>query len=182
MRKLRLEELGRDSLDTFKGKEKIALNLVLNDIRSALNVGSIFRTADAFAVRRIYLCGITARPPHKEINKTAIGATESVDWEYVEDIKHCIESLKGEGSYIVGVEQTNESTLLNAFEYNNEFSSLTLVLGNEVQGIDDMLLPMLDEAIEIPQFGTKHSLNVSVCAGIVVWECSKHLRKAKNHL
>ena len=175
MKKLKLDELGRDSVEDFKSKEKMPLVLVLDNIRSALNVGSIFRSSDAFAVRQIYLCGITAKPPHKEINKTAIGATESVDWVYEPDVLSCIEKLKASGSHIVAVEQTDQSQVLQNFSVQGK-AMIALVLGNEVQGVNSRVLELADEAIEIPQYGTKHSLNVSVCTGVVLWELTKKLR------
>lgn len=171
MRKLKLDELERLSVDEFLTKDKTPIVAVLDNIRSALNVGSIFRTADAFAIEKIIICGISATPPNREINKTAIGATESVAWEYFEDIVEATKRLKGDGYAIIGVEQTDQSILLTEFKPKKE--KIAVIFGNEVDGISDDILDMMDECIEIPQFGTKHSLNVSVCAGIVLWEITK---------
>lgn len=175
MRKLKLEELGRQSIDAFKASDKIPIIAVLDNIRSALNVGSVFRTADAFAIEGIVICGISATPPNREITKTAIGATESVQWSYQKDIKEAITSLKFEGYTIVGIEQTNHSILLDDFKPNSQ--KLAVIFGNEVDGISDSIMEDLDIALEIPQYGTKHSLNVSVCAGIVLWELSRKFRQ-----
>ncbi len=174
MKKLTLDELGRDTLASYKSKDKIPVVAVLDNVRSALNVGSVFRTADAFAVEKILLCGITATPPHKEIAKTAIGATESVDWIYDSDIVSALSNLKSQGYFIIGVEQTDQSVSLNDFDVSAE--KIAVIFGNEVDGISDEALEMIDLCIEIPQFGTKHSLNVSVCAGIVLWEMMKKFR------
>ena len=168
MRKLKLEELGRPDLETFSKADKLPVTLVLDNIRSALNVGSIFRTADAMAIQQIVLCGITARPPHKEINKTAIGATESVQWTYEQDIVKAVAQAKQDGHHIVGIEQTNKSILLPDYQLPTD-KHLMVIMGNEVNGISEEVLPLLDVAIEIPQYGTKHSLNVAVCAGIIMW-------------
>jgi len=174
MRKLKLEELERATIEEFKKQPKAPLVVVLDNVRSALNVGSVFRTADAFAVEKIYLCGITATPPHKEISKTAIGATDSMDWEYVKDISDAINHLKSAGYKIFGIEQTSKTTLLQNVKIEPN-QKIAIVMGNEVMGISDAILPLLDEVIEIPQFGTKHSLNVSVCTGIVIWELFKKM-------
>jgi 23S rRNA (guanosine2251-2'-O)-methyltransferase len=174
MKKLTLDELGRDSVDSFKSKEKLPIVAVLDSVRSALNVGSVFRTADAFAIEKIVLCGITATPPNREITKTAIGATESVDWVYENDIVIALKELKSQGYFIIGVEQTDQSKSLNDFDVSSE--KIAVIFGNEVDGISDEALEMIDHCIEIPQFGTKHSLNVSVCAGIVLWEMMKKYR------
>jgi tRNA G18 (ribose-2'-O)-methylase SpoU len=171
MRKLKLDELERLTVDEFVSTEKTPIIVVLDNIRSALNVGSIFRTSDAFAIEKIIICGISATPPNREINKTAIGATESVAWEYFESICDAIKKLKDEDFKIIGVEQTDQSILLPEFKATNE--KMAVIFGNEVDGISDEILGMIDTCIEIPQFGTKHSLNVSVCAGIVLWELSK---------
>lgn len=174
MRKLKLEELGRVSIEEFKAQKKTPLVVVLDNVRSALNVGSVFRTADSFAVEKIYLCGITATPPHKEISKSAIGATDSVDWEHVKDISIAINDLKSNGYKVFGIEQTSQTTLLQDVKLDSN-QKVAIVMGNEVMGISDTILPLLDEVIEIPQFGTKHSLNVSVCTGIVIWELTRKL-------
>ena len=168
MRKLKLEELGRVDLQAYADVPKIPVTVVLDNIRSALNVGSIFRTADALAVEEIILCGITAQPPHKEINKTAIGATKSVKWTYDSDVSKVIKRARDNGSHIIGIEQMDKSVKLS--DYNCDTSKhIVIILGNEVDGVSDTVIPLLDEAIEIDQFGTKHSLNVAVCAGIVMW-------------
>ncbi|MBK8624601.1 MAG: RNA methyltransferase [Saprospiraceae bacterium] len=171
MRKLKLEELGRISMEEYQVIAKVPIVAVLDSIRSALNVGSVFRTADAFAIEKIVICGISATPPNREITKTAIGATESVTWEYVEDIKDAVMKLKMEGYSIIGVEQTDQSLMLNQLRPTDE--KIAVIFGNEVDGVSDEILNDLDYCIEIPQHGTKHSLNVSVCAGIVLWELAK---------
>jgi 23S rRNA (guanosine2251-2'-O)-methyltransferase len=168
MKKLKPEELNRLSVEAFKKMPKTPVVIVLDNIRSALNVGSIFRTADAFALESVCLCGITAQPPHREILKTAIGATESVDWRWFPQTIDAVRELKESGYYIAGVEQTDESVMLQDFSAPKD-RSLALVFGNEVGGLSDDILPLLDACLEIPQYGSKHSLNVAVCAGIVVW-------------
>ena len=175
MRKLKLEELGRLSPEEYREREKLPVVLVLDSVRSGLNVGSIFRTADAFGLEKLVLCGITAQPPHREILKTAIGATETVAWSYEEEVVMALRTLKTKGYKILGVEQTDVSLPLQQVSWEPG-ASIALVLGNEVDGIQQAGLPMLDGAIEIPQFGTKHSLNVAVCAGIVVWDLVKAYR------
>lgn len=169
MKKLKLEELGRITVDQFKATEKLPVCIVLDNIRSLHNVGSAFRTADAFRIEKIFLTGITGTPPHREIQKTALGATESVPWEYNEHPPEIVRRLKGEGYTIVIVEQTSESTPLQKFNppTNEKFC---LVFGNEVNGVSEEVIAFGDIALEIPQEGTKHSLNISVCLGIVVWE------------
>ncbi len=167
-RKKTMEELGRPSADAFRQMPRRDVVLVLDNIRSGLNVGSIFRTADAFAARQIHLCGITARPPHREILKSALGATETVPWQGHDEVADCLEQLKAEGCFIAGIEQTHDSTPLHRFA-PPAGRPLALVLGNEVRGISEAALPWLDVAVEIPQFGAKHSINVAVCAGIVLW-------------
>jgi tRNA G18 (ribose-2'-O)-methylase SpoU len=168
MRKLKLEELNRVSLDDFKQLKKQNIVVVLDDIRSALNVGSIFRSSDAFNIERILLTGLTACPPHKEITKTAIGATESVKWEYNQSILETMKKLKEENYSLIAIEQTTKSIPINQFK-KEENKKYALVFGNEVEGINDGILPLIDQAIEIPQYGTKHSLNVAVCAGIILY-------------
>ena len=172
MRKLSLEELGRVGVEDFKILDKILIVVVLDNIRSAMNVGSFFRTSDAFKLEKIYLCGITATPPHKEILKTAIGASSSVSWSHHEKIEDAIALLKNDDYRIIGIEQTDQSESLLDFEVSSE-EKYALTFGNEVQGISESILPMLDVALEIPQYGTKHSLNVSVCGGIVLWHFAK---------
>ncbi len=169
MRKLSLKELNRLNNQEFKSLEKHNLVIILDNVRSALNVGSAFRTADAFALAHIYLCGITAKPPHREILKTAIGASQTVDWTYVNDVIDAVKTCKENGFTILGAEQTSESVLLQDYPINKE-KRYALVMGNEVSGISDSVLPLLDACLEIPQFGTKHSLNVSVATGILVWD------------
>lgn len=168
MKKLKLEELDRISVSEFKNAEKLPMCLVLDNVRSLHNVGSAFRTADAFRVSKIYLTGITGQPPHREIEKTALGATSSVDWEYHESTASLLMSLKKDGWRIVIVEQTDASEPLQEQAWADG-ERLCLVFGNEVNGVSDEALPYADGAIEIPQAGTKHSLNISVCVGIVVW-------------
>lgn len=174
IRKLRTDELGRLSVEDFRLTEKIPVTVVLDDIRSAMNVGSVFRTADAFALEKIVLCGITATPPNREITKTAIGATESVLWEYVGEIETAIHRLRDTGYQVIAVEQTDSSVSLEGFSPKG--GKTALVFGNEVEGIRNSVLSLSDVCLEIPQFGTKHSLNISVCAGIVIWELSKRYR------
>jgi tRNA G18 (ribose-2'-O)-methylase SpoU len=172
MKKLKLEELGRISVDIFKGSEKLPFCIVLDNIRSLHNVGSAFRTADAFRIEKIYLTGITGTPPHREIHKTALGATDSVDWHYVKNSEDVIKQLKVEGYEVIVVEQTTESVALQNFvpDKNKKYC---LVFGNEVDGVSEPVIALADGALEIPQTGTKHSLNISVCLGIVVWEMFK---------
>lgn len=175
MRKLSLKELNRVDVETFKKKDKTPIILVLDNIRSALNVGSAFRTADAFALQGIYLCGITAQPPHREILKTAIGASASVEWTYFEHTTDAVKDLKSKGFQVLGVEQTTASTMLQDFKKGSD-SKFALIFGNEVKGVSDEVLPELDACLEIPQYGTKHSLNISVSLGIVVWEVFRQLK------
>jgi len=175
MRKLRLKELGRLSVEAFKKQEKTPLVVVLDNVRSALNVGSVFRTADAFALEKIFLCGITAKPPHREILKTAIGATESMQWEYHPSTLEVVNHLKKEGFEILSVEQAEHSTPLQNFKFHRD-SKVALVFGNEVNGVSEVVMEVVDACLEVPQFGTKHSLNIAVCVGIVVWELFKKLK------
>jgi 23S rRNA (guanosine2251-2'-O)-methyltransferase len=177
MRKLKTNELGRKSVDEFKKAEKIPLIIVLDNIRSALNVGSIFRTADSFLVEAIYLCGITACPPHREIQKTALGATETMAWQYFESNAEAIRSLNQKKYRIISVEQTSKSILLNDFHIERN-EKIAVIFGNEITGVNEEFIAASDIAIEIPQAGTKHSLNISVCVGIVVWEMHNKLQKA----
>ncbi|WP_263601955.1 RNA methyltransferase [Chryseobacterium sp. PET-29] len=173
--KLKLEELNRIDVETFKTTEKIPLIVVLDNIRSMHNVGATFRTADAFLIQKIILCGITPQPPHREIHKAALGATESVDWKYENDIITVINELKSEGFEVIGIEQTTDSKMITDFTIDS-FKKYAVILGNEVEGISDEALAHIDLFIEIPQLGTKHSLNVSVCGGIVMWEFAKALK------
>ena len=170
MRKLRNEELDRIDVAAFKRVGKSPIILVLDNIRSLNNIGSIFRTADAFLVEKIYLCGITAQPPHKDIHKTALGATESVAWEYVAETIELVEKLKNEGGHIISVEQAEHATQLNSF-YPKRDKKQVLIFGNEVKGVAQNVVSKSDEVLEIPQFGTKHSLNIAVSVGVVVWDC-----------
>jgi 23S rRNA (guanosine2251-2'-O)-methyltransferase len=178
MKKLKLEELGRISIDEFKGAEKLSVCIVLDNVRSLHNVGSAFRTADAFRIEKIYLTGITGTPPHREIQKSALGATESVAWEYVENSAKAIEDLKNQNYKIVIIEQTTESKQLNEFVPEKD-TKYCLVFGNEVNGVSEDVITQGDLALEIPQIGTKHSLNISVCLGIVCWEFFRKLKNSK---
>ena len=168
-RKLKLEELNRVSVQEFKNKEKNAIVVMLDNVRSLHNVGSAFRTADAFALHKIYLCGITGTPPHKEITKTALGADESVDWEQVIDPVALVRQLKEEGYQVVAVEQAEGSVQLPDFQ-PQPGKAYALVFGNEVFGVTDEVVTLADKVVEIPQYGTKHSLNISVAVGVVVWD------------
>ena len=169
MRKLRNDELGRKSVGDFRRADKFPIILVLDNVRSFHNVGSIFRTADAFLLQGIYLCGITAKPPHRDINKTALGATESVDWKYFSETFEAIERLKRDNYEILAVEQTENSTALNVFSPDVD-KKYALIFGHEVNGVDQQVIDACDGIIEIPQIGTKHSLNISVSVGVVVWD------------
>jgi 23S rRNA (guanosine2251-2'-O)-methyltransferase len=173
-KKLKLEELGRIDIETFKETTKTPLVVVLDNVRSMHNVGAIFRTADAFLLEKIILCGITPQPPHREIHKAALGATESVDWIYEENISPALQNLKAENFKIIGIEQTSNSEKITNFSINKN-EKYALVLGNEVDGLSDEAFEFYDTFLEIPQLGTKHSLNVSVCGGIVMWEFFKSL-------
>ena len=174
-KKLKLEELNRIDVETFKETKKIPLVVVLDNVRSMHNVGAVFRTADAFLVEKIILCGITPQPPHREIHKAALGATESVDWQYYESVTEAVFDLKTLKYEVLGIEQTSDSELITDFNIDSS-KKYALVLGNEVDGISDDILPHCDGFLEIPQLGTKHSLNVSVCGGIVMWEFFKNLK------
>ncbi|MFA0961955.1 RNA methyltransferase [Roseivirga sp. BDSF3-8] len=169
MRKLKTEELQRLSIEEFKIKKKIPLVLVLDNVRSMANVGSTFRTGDAFRIEKILLCGITAQPPHREINKTALGATDSVDWAYTENTTEAISELKKAGYTIAVVEQAEGSTALQSF-MPDPAQKIAVVFGNEVFGVSDEVIELADVVLEIPQYGTKHSLNISVTVGIVTWD------------
>jgi tRNA G18 (ribose-2'-O)-methylase SpoU len=175
MKKLMLEELGRISIDEFKESDKLPVCLVLDNVRSLHNVGSAFRTADAFRFEKIFLTGITGTPPHREIEKSALGATQSVAWEYAETTEGLLQQLKSAGYTIILIEHTTESKLLHQFNPEKE-KKYCLVFGNEVNGVSDEALPLADLALEVPQSGTKHSLNVSVCLGIVTWEFFQKLK------
>jgi len=175
MEKLTSEQLGRLTVEDFKKISKIPLSLILDNVRSLNNIGSIFRSADAFLIEKIYLCGITACPPHKEIHKTALGATESVCWEYVKDIFELLERLQQTHTEIIALEQVTGATLLQDFFPEKE-KQYALILGNEVDGVQQEVVSLCYKAIEIPQFGTKHSLNIAVSAGIALWDISAKLR------
>ncbi len=169
-----MDELKRLSAEEFIKSEKMAVTLVLDNIRSQNNIGSVFRTSDAFRIECIHLCGITATPPHREIRKTALGATESVKWEYFSDTEISIHSLRESGYHIIVVEQTDGSVLLTDYKYDSNMK-VALVFGNEVNGVQQNIVDMADTCLEIPQMGTKHSLNVSVSAGIVIWSFFKKM-------
>ena len=176
MRKLKNNELGRISVDEFKEAEKTPIIVVLDNIRSLNNIGSVFRTSDAFLIEKIYLCGITATPPNKEIHKTALGATESVKWEYVEDTLELVKKLKDEGVKVFSIEQADNSTMLDELSVSRE-EKYAVVFGNEVKGVQQEVVTASDNCIEIPQLGTKHSLNISVSCGVVLWDLFVKLRK-----
>jgi tRNA G18 (ribose-2'-O)-methylase SpoU len=172
MRKLENSELERKSIEDFKQAKKTPLILVLDDIRSLHNIGSVFRTADAFLIEKIYLCGITATPPNKEIHKTALGATETVEWEHYENVITVIEKLKADDVMTLAIEQVESAVFLQNFEIQKG-KKYALVFGNEVHGVSQEAVALCDGCIEIPQLGTKHSLNIAVSAGIVVWDLFK---------
>ena len=172
MRKLNMDELNRISKEDFETAEKLPIIIVLDNIRSLSNVGAFFRTADAFRIKELLLCGITACPPHREIHKTALGADETVRWRYFETTEAACKALKAEGYRIFAVEQVEGSLALQDFEFEPNTAYL---LGNEVEGVSEEALPYCEGAIELPQEGTKHSINVSVCAGIVMWKAFEHL-------
>ena len=176
MRKLKNNELGRISVDEFKTVKKTPLIIVLDNIRSLNNIGSVFRTSDAFLIEKIYLCGICATPPNKEIHKTALGATESVAWEYVEDTLILVEKLKAENIKVLAIEQAENSTKLDTF-YPKKDEKYAIVMGNEVKGVQQEVVDASDLCIEIPQLGTKHSLNISVTTGVVLWDLFQKMNK-----
>jgi 23S rRNA (guanosine2251-2'-O)-methyltransferase len=169
MRKLKLDELNRASVSEFKAQDKLPLAVVLDSVRSMHNIGSIFRTSDGFAVEQICLCGITAQPPHREIEKTALGATQSVNWTYHAEAVEAVTQLRAEGYQIIAIEQAENSIMLNEFTPDNN-AKYALIFGNEVNGVSDEVMQIIDTCIEIPQFGTKHSFNIAVSAGIVLWD------------
>ncbi len=171
-RKLKNEELNRSSVEDFQKSKKQSIIVVLDNIRSLNNIGSVFRTSDAFAIEAIFLCGITAKPPHREIHKTALGATESVRWNYFEKTEDAIKALKEKQYQIISIEQTEKSIALQDFKPNFD-QKLGLIFGHEVNGVGQDIVNLSDTVIEIPQFGTKHSLNISVSAGVVLWELTK---------
>lgn len=176
MRKLKTIEMHRLTVDEFKAASKTPLVVVLDNVRSLHNVGSVFRTCDAFRVEAVYLCGITATPPSAEIHKTALGAEDSVEWKYFVDATEAVDELHARGTKVFAVEQVANSTMLQNLD-TNENERYAVVLGNEVKGVQQTVVDHCDGCLEIPQFGTKHSLNVSVAAGIVVWEFAKKTKR-----
>ncbi|WP_316788370.1 RNA methyltransferase [Pedobacter frigoris] len=175
MQKLKLDELNRVSVAEFKEQEKLPVVVVLDNVRSMHNIGSIFRTSDGFSVDGICLCGITAQPPHREIEKTALGATQSVSWQHFETTSDAVVSLRNDGYEIIAIEQASGSTMLNTFQPAKD-KKYALIFGNEVNGVADEVMTQIDECIEIPQFGTKHSFNITISAGIVLWDFFAKLR------
>lgn len=175
LKKLKLEELNRVGIEEFKKLEKLPVVVVLDNVRSMHNIGSIFRTADGFSISKLVLCGITAQPPHREIEKTALGATQSVDWVHYPDTISAVKELRDEGYSIIAIEQASGSIMLNTYlpETNVKYA---LIFGNEVNGVSDEVMALIDECIEIPQFGTKHSFNIVISAGIVLWDFFAKLR------
>ncbi len=174
MRKITNAELNRPSLEEFAKQKKTPIAVVLDNVRSAQNVGSFFRTGDAFAIEHIALCGITATPPNREIHKTALGAEESVAWSYYPTTAECIEQLRNDGYRIIAIEQVERAVMLDQFRAE-EGIKYAVVFGNEVLGVEQSVVDMCDGAIEIPQFGTKHSLNVSVSGGVILWEIFRQI-------
>tara|TARA_B100001996_G_scaffold371683_1_gene347278 strand:- start:1262 stop:1798 length:537 start_codon:yes stop_codon:yes gene_type:complete len=171
-KKIKNIDLKRKTIKDFKSSIKIPLTLILDDIRSLNNIGSVFRNADAFLIKKVFLCGISGVPPNKDINKTALGSTDSVEWEYYKSSYTLIDKLKKNGINVYAIEQTENAILLNNFivESNNEYA---FILGNEINGVSQDLIDLCDGVIEIPQFGTKHSLNIAVCSGIITWDFYK---------
>ncbi|WP_293954098.1 MULTISPECIES: RNA methyltransferase [unclassified Sphingobacterium] len=169
MQKLSMDELQRTDVESFKKQEKTPIAIIMDNVRSMHNVGSAFRTADGFAIEKIYLCGITGTPPHREIEKTALGATQSVAWEYHQDTAAVVDQLRSEGYVIVAIEQADNSVMLHDFKPENH-QKYALIFGNEVNGVDEEVMRKIDTCIEIPQYGTKHSFNVSVAIGIILWD------------
>ena len=173
--KLTAQEMNRITVEEFRASEKLPLTVVLDNVRSLNNIGSVFRTSDAFRVEHIALCGITATPPHREIHKTALGAEDSVEWSYHEDSVECVKALKANGYQVYAIEQVDDSIKLPATSYQLS-AKVAIILGNEIEGVQESLLPLCDGCLEIPQFGTKHSLNVSCAAAIVIWEMFKTMK------
>jgi len=178
MRKTKNTELNRLSVEAFKEAKKNQIAVVLDNIRSMNNIGSVFRTCDAFRVEKLLLCGITATPPHREMHRTALGATESVDWEYCETTRQAVTVLKEKGFLVVAIEQTDTSISLEEY-FPPASKKMAFVFGNEINGIDEEVLDLCDYSVEIPQFGTKHSINVSVSAGIILWDIVTKMRKTE---
>lgn len=175
MQKLKTTDLNRVGIEEFKEQEKLPVVVILDNVRSMNNVGSAFRTADGFAIEKIVLCGITAQPPHREIEKTAIGATQSVEWVHYPETLDALRELKKEGYEIIAIEQADESIMLNIFKPDQD-KKYALIFGNEVNGVSDEVMAEIDKCIEIPQFGTKHSFNIVISAGIVLWDFYAKLR------
>lgn len=176
MRKLKNSELNRISIDEFKKIEKMPVRIILDNIRSLVNVGSVFRTSDAFLIKEIILCGITASPPHREIQKTALGATESVAWRYVESTAQVVKELQDQNVKVYAIEQAEGSKMLDMIDF--QFSDeIAIIMGNEVKGVSKEVMSLVDDCIELPQFGTKHSLNISVTTGIVIWELFQQFQR-----
>jgi 23S rRNA (guanosine2251-2'-O)-methyltransferase len=178
MRKLKNSELDRLSVDEFKDTKKTPLIVILDNIRSLNNIGSVFRTSDAFLIEKIYLCGITAKPPHKDIHKTALGSTDTVVWEYVKDTLEVVKSLQAQNVKVISIEQAENATMLNDFTPQPK-TTYAIVFGNEVKGVQQEVVNTSDVVIEIPQYGTKHSLNISVSCGVVIWDLFCKLDKNK---
>lgn len=176
MRKLLNEELGRPTIEEYANVDKLPITVVLDNVRSAQNVGSFFRTADAFGIEQVALCGISCTPPNREIHKTALGAEQSVAWRYYPTTLECVEELRAKGYKIIAIEQIEGSTMLNDFRVE-EGTKYALIFGNEVEGVDQAIADVVDGAIEIPQVGIKHSLNVSVSAGILMWEMFRQYKR-----
>lgn len=173
-RKLKLEELNRISAEAYQVIDKFPFVVILDNVRSMHNVGAVFRTADAFKIVKVYLCGITPTPPHREIHKTALGAEETVSWTHISDIRHLVQELQKEGYHVVAIEQAENCITLADF-VTEDYTKIAVILGNEVEGVSQEAVDLADSVVEIPQYGTKHSLNVSVAAGIVMYEISKKM-------
>lgn len=176
MRKLKLDELNRATVEEFKEQDKLLVTVVLDNIRSMHNIGSVFRTADGFAVEQLILCGISAQPPHREIEKTALGATQSINWKYFSNTTDAVTELRALGYKIIAIEQAEDSVMLDTFT-PAPGEKYALIFGNEVNGVSDEVMKTIDTCIEIPQFGTKHSFNIVVSAGIVLWDFFSKLHK-----
>lgn len=175
MKKLKSDELNRVDVAAFRAQEKLPVVVLLDNVRSMHNIGSVFRTADGFAIEKLYLCGITAQPPHREIEKTALGATQSVAWTHFESTLEAVASLREEGYEIIAIEQASGSIMLNTFQPESS-KKYALIFGNEVNGVSEEVMAQIDKCIEIPQFGTKHSFNIVISAGIVLWDFFAKLR------
>jgi 23S rRNA (guanosine2251-2'-O)-methyltransferase len=175
MQKLKTTDLNRVGIEEFKAQDKLPVVVVLDNVRSMNNIGSAFRTGDGFAIEKMVLCGITAQPPHREIEKTAIGATASVEWEHYEDTLSAVKALREQGYQIIAIEQAVGSVMLNKFAPSQE-EKYALIFGNEVNGVSEEVMKEIDQCIEIPQFGTKHSFNIVISAGIVLWDFYAKLR------